>query len=188
MRRAYDRGGKLLMLGVDYESSTYCHVVEVILHNQMLRTAAVAGLRSPGYPNIDRPALGAWWDGQPCDGRSTGKVGAPPTAGGTIQSVLASSLHDFLLSPTTMSPVNHPVVLEILFGMGGGEGSRLTVASPTKVGLADCQLFPIRDFVDACCAEVAANPGLYVHDVSAVASIRQPLRGGDGARAAAPRL
>jgi aminoglycoside N3'-acetyltransferase len=58
MVRAYRDGGKVLMLGVDYASSTYAHLVEVILWNRRLERDPKAG-----YVYLDRPALGAFWDG-----------------------------------------------------------------------------------------------------------------------------
>ena len=58
MYRAYERGGKLLMLGVDYESSTYCHLVEVILWNRRLALDPEAQ-----YIGLDRHEVGALWDG-----------------------------------------------------------------------------------------------------------------------------
>ena len=58
MSRAYRKNGKLLMLGVDYASSTYVHFVEVVLWNQRRSKDAAAE-----YPRIDRPAIGAFWDG-----------------------------------------------------------------------------------------------------------------------------
>jgi aminoglycoside 3-N-acetyltransferase len=57
MYRAYEAGGKLLMLGVDYTSSTYVHLVEVLLWNRRL-----AGDSGAPYPGLDRPALGEFWD------------------------------------------------------------------------------------------------------------------------------
>ena len=66
MRRACERGGKLLMLGVDYDSSTYCHVVEVIYWNRL----RAHNPRAP-YLTIDRRVAGAYWDrvGRPRRGR-----------------------------------------------------------------------------------------------------------------------
>ena len=58
MYRAYERDGKLLMLGVNYESSTYVHVVEAICWNRQL--AADSRCR---YVALDRPAMGDFWDG-----------------------------------------------------------------------------------------------------------------------------
>ncbi len=57
MIRARERGGRLLMLGVDYQSSTYVHVVEAMWwaeRRQWDPEAAFAGLHRPG--------LGALWD------------------------------------------------------------------------------------------------------------------------------
>jgi len=58
MFRAYENGGKLLMLGVDYYTSTYVHLVEVIIWNRRL-----AADPDRAYQGLDRPALGAYWDG-----------------------------------------------------------------------------------------------------------------------------
>lgn len=58
MVRAYERGGKLLMLGVDYTSSTYIHLVEVIDWN-----ARLEGEPDLAYVRFDRERLGAYWDG-----------------------------------------------------------------------------------------------------------------------------
>ena len=57
MVRAYKCSGKLLMLGVDYESSTYLHLVEVMLWNQHLEDNPEAA-----YIRLDRKHLGAYWD------------------------------------------------------------------------------------------------------------------------------
>lgn len=57
MYRAYEANGKLLMLGVDYNSSTYIHLVEVIHWNKRLKQDAEAG-----YIGLNRPALGKFWD------------------------------------------------------------------------------------------------------------------------------
>jgi len=57
MYRAYERGGKLLMLGVDYETSTYIHMVEVFYWNKLREQDPQAR-----YPGIQRPLLGAYWD------------------------------------------------------------------------------------------------------------------------------
>jgi aminoglycoside 3-N-acetyltransferase len=59
MTRVYDRDGKVLMLGVDYQSSTYVHVAEVRLWNRRRRTDPAAA-----YAPMDRPAMGHWWDRQ----------------------------------------------------------------------------------------------------------------------------
>lgn len=57
MYRAYQREGKLLMLGVDYETSTFIHMVEVFYWNKLLKRDPQAR-----YPAIERPLLGAYWD------------------------------------------------------------------------------------------------------------------------------
>lgn len=57
MIRARDRGGRLLMLGVDYRSSTYVHVVEAMWWAERRRSDPAAP-----YAGLDRPRLGALWD------------------------------------------------------------------------------------------------------------------------------
>lgn len=57
MYRAYEAGGKILMLGVDYNSSTYVHFVEVIAWNRKLPQDPKAR-----YPYLRRPVLGEYWD------------------------------------------------------------------------------------------------------------------------------
>jgi aminoglycoside 3-N-acetyltransferase len=57
MYRAYEANGKLLMLGVDYNSSTYIHLVEVIHWNKRLKEDTAAG-----YIGLNRPRLGKFWD------------------------------------------------------------------------------------------------------------------------------
>jgi len=57
MYKAYQADGKLLMLGVDYNSSTYVHFVEVIYWNKMLALNPNAK-----YPSLNRPVLGEFWD------------------------------------------------------------------------------------------------------------------------------
>lgn len=57
MYKAHQADGKLLMLGVDYDTSTYIHFVEVILWNEQLNQDTEAK-----YPALSRPALGAFWD------------------------------------------------------------------------------------------------------------------------------
>ncbi len=56
--KAYRAGGRILMLGVDYESSTFMHLVEVLDWNRRLGHDPKAE-----YFWINREALGAWWDG-----------------------------------------------------------------------------------------------------------------------------
>lgn len=57
MHRAYHAGGKILMIGVDYHTSTYIHFVEVICWNRQLEQNPKAR-----YPYIHRTTLGAYWD------------------------------------------------------------------------------------------------------------------------------
>ncbi len=58
MYRAYQRGGKLLMLGVDYESSTYCHLVEAMVWRRQRALDS-----DVPFSHLDRPTLGVFWDG-----------------------------------------------------------------------------------------------------------------------------
>lgn len=57
MIRAYAAGGKVLMLGVTYETSTYIHLVEVICWYRRRENDPDAK-----YPWIDRTKLGAFWE------------------------------------------------------------------------------------------------------------------------------
>ncbi|MCG9126076.1 AAC(3) family N-acetyltransferase [Candidatus Poribacteria bacterium] len=57
MFRAYKSNGKLLMLGVDYNTSTYIHLVEVIYWNKRLKQNEEAKFFS-----LNRPKLGEFWD------------------------------------------------------------------------------------------------------------------------------
>lgn len=57
MYKAYRADGKLLMLGVDYESSTYVHLVEVVYWNRRLKRDPAAH-----YMTLNRPVLGEFWD------------------------------------------------------------------------------------------------------------------------------
>jgi aminoglycoside N3'-acetyltransferase len=68
MLRAYEEGGKVLMLGVGYKSSTYMHVVEVTHWNELLADNSAAE-----YFWIDRFKLGEYWDS--LQRSSLGKVG-----------------------------------------------------------------------------------------------------------------
>lgn len=92
MLRVYDMDGKVLMLGVDYGSSTYMHVVETLYHHHLLASDPKAD-----YRWAKRPDMGAYWD-------SLGKQ------------------------------------------------------SRGRVGLADCRLFRVRDFVDTLLAAGIAEP------------------------------
>ncbi len=57
MFRAYKANAKLLMLGVDYETSTYIHFVEVIHWNKRLADDPEAE-----YIRLKRPELGEYWE------------------------------------------------------------------------------------------------------------------------------
>ena len=57
MIQAYDRDGNLLMLGVDYFTSTYVHVVEVMYWNDLLEKDSEAS-----FLGLDRNKLGAFWE------------------------------------------------------------------------------------------------------------------------------
>jgi aminoglycoside N3'-acetyltransferase len=87
MVRAYRDGGKLLMLGTLYDSSTYLHIVEAMLWNTMLEALPLSAAERAGmgaaelaaalpFPSIDRPALGGWWEGAGAARRVCGRVGA----------------------------------------------------------------------------------------------------------------
>ena len=58
MFRAYKANAKLLMIGVDYYTSTYIHLVEVIHWNKRLTDDADAT-----FIGLNRPKLGAFWEG-----------------------------------------------------------------------------------------------------------------------------
>jgi len=75
MFRAYRQNAQLLMLGVDYDSSTYCHLVEVLYWHHLR-----AGDPEAGYPALDRAVLGSFWDrvGSESGAICRGPVGAAP--------------------------------------------------------------------------------------------------------------
>jgi len=70
MYKAYQDGGKLLMLGVDYYTSTYVHLVEA-MYWHTLRVRSRDAQREPAFPALDRVKLGAFWEesGEPRHGR-----------------------------------------------------------------------------------------------------------------------
>ena len=57
MFRAYKMNAKLLMLGVDYQTSTYIHLVEVVHWNKRLADDPEAE-----YIRLKRPELGEYWE------------------------------------------------------------------------------------------------------------------------------
>lgn len=61
MYRAYQADARLLMLGVDYFSSTYIHLVEVIYWHRLRARRQDAG-EFPAFPALDRNVLGAFWE------------------------------------------------------------------------------------------------------------------------------
>ena len=61
MFRAYQADAKLLMLGVDYFSSTYIHLVETMYWHKLRANNADAE-EIAGYPALDRKVLGAFWE------------------------------------------------------------------------------------------------------------------------------
>ena len=58
MFRAYKANAKLLMIGVDYQTSTYIHLVEVIHWNKRLADDTEAG-----FIGLNRLKLGEFWEG-----------------------------------------------------------------------------------------------------------------------------
>ena len=86
MYKAYEADGKLLMLGVDYESSTYIHFVEVIHWNRHLECDPAV------YPAVDRVALGAYWERAGCLQR--GQVGDAECRLFPIQDFVSSLLEE----------------------------------------------------------------------------------------------
>lgn len=72
MFRAYERNGKLLMLGVDYNTSTYIHLVEVIHWNKRLTKDA-----NSNFIGLNRPKLGEYWDS--LGKLQQGKIGDSPS-------------------------------------------------------------------------------------------------------------
>lgn len=71
--RAYNRPhSKLLMLGTDYKSATFCHLVEVWFWNKRMESNPKAV-----FQMVNREALGEWWD---ANGRlRRGRIGDSPS-------------------------------------------------------------------------------------------------------------
>jgi aminoglycoside N3'-acetyltransferase len=57
MYRAYQAAAKLFMLGVDYITSTYIHLTEVIYWHRLRVVDPAAA-----FPGLRREALGEFWD------------------------------------------------------------------------------------------------------------------------------
>ncbi len=71
MYKAYEADAKLLMLGVEYDSSTYVHLVETILRNERPDE-----LWASVPWRLDRPLVGVFWDGN--GNLARGSVGDAP--------------------------------------------------------------------------------------------------------------
>ena len=57
MFKAYEQNGQILMIGVDYQSSTYIHLAEVIIWNmQRIHRENVP------FPQLDRVSCGKYWE------------------------------------------------------------------------------------------------------------------------------
>ena len=87
-----DPRGRLLMLGVDYHSATFCHLVEVLFWDYRRQ-------RRPGAPYfyINREEAGAWWDAQ---GRlRRGRVGHADCRLFSIQEFVDSLLDAVIQNP-----------------------------------------------------------------------------------------
>ena len=92
MQRAYDVDGKLLMLGTDYETLTYVHLVEAILWQRRLEADADAE-----YGVIDRQVAGRFWD-------STGKVSHGKVGDAECRLFRIRECVDALLTETVRNP------------------------------------------------------------------------------------
>lgn len=92
MIRAYDADGKLLMLGVDYGSSTYVHVVEVrYWHHRREKDP------NAEYSWIKREAVGEFWDRQ--GNMARGKVGDADCRLFRIRQYVDTLLHEVEVNP-----------------------------------------------------------------------------------------
>jgi aminoglycoside 3-N-acetyltransferase len=107
MYKAYERGGKILMLGVDYNSSTYVHLAECMYRDKYIDKDGEQG----AHPIVCRGKAGEYWE----------------------------SVRDI---------------------------------NRSKVGGADCRLFPIRDYVDTVFAELERNIDDYVEGYMTLAGER----------------
>ena len=96
MYKAYGADGKLLMLGVDYESSTYIHLVEVLYwHGRLKRDPAA------GYKWLKRPVLGAFWDAS--GNLRWGCIGSADCRLFSIREYVDSLLHEVRRNPEPYS-------------------------------------------------------------------------------------
>ncbi len=58
MMKAYERGGKIVMLGVDYDSSTYVHVAECMYRDRHIDKDGEQGV----HPMVCRGKAGEYWE------------------------------------------------------------------------------------------------------------------------------
>lgn len=92
--KAHDADGNILMLGADYHSSTYVHVVEVLWWNEIREIDGNAD-----YLWLDRNRLGAFWDEE---GRlSRGRVGEADSRLFRIRDYVDTLLQAVLRDPTS---------------------------------------------------------------------------------------
>ncbi len=92
MFRAYKANAKLLMLGVDYESSTYVHFVEVKHWNKRLAEDPEAE-----YIRLKRSELGAFWD-------EVGRLRQEPVGDATCRLFRIKDYVDTLLGEVERNP------------------------------------------------------------------------------------
>lgn len=90
--KAYENGGKLLMLGVDYHSSTFVHLVETLLWNEHLKTNPKAE-----YIFLYREKLGEHWD-------SAGKIRRGLVGNADCRLFSIKDFVDTLLDPVRSEP------------------------------------------------------------------------------------
>ena len=94
MMRAYDSNGKISMLGVDYQSSTYIHVVEVMLWNERLKETPMRNTSgSTAFDSVKSGIGQAFW--------RPAKLGTPRAACSEFARMLTSCS---ILSETTPIP------------------------------------------------------------------------------------
>jgi aminoglycoside 3-N-acetyltransferase len=90
--RLYQSGAKVLMLGVDYNSATFKHLIETLAHhkNSASDTHAV-------FDYLDPSAIGSWWD-------SHGSIRTGTVGQANCKIFSASSFVDRLLGEVTAHP------------------------------------------------------------------------------------
>jgi aminoglycoside N3'-acetyltransferase len=101
MAKAYDRSGKVLMIGVDYSTSTYVHVVEVRHWNRCLEEDPDAK-----YIWLHRERLGAFWDRSGALQR--GRVGDAPCRLFGIRDYVDALLAEVARDPVQYDRVARP--------------------------------------------------------------------------------